>query len=333
MRKPFAFVAALAAVLAGYSPAAKSQPLPDQPAPFGFKRDARGRLLQTHFDLRRRYMTGVHWAGTYEAEPDDGFASSTAIEFGGQYELYRERKSRRSRFRYLEGRLELQDLEIDALLFEYARGRRARDPVLWITTFIGEPRRYDLTLDLSPGVMLGRLWTGPINDEQLFALDIGHVHLDWEIVHGPNLEDYFALRVATGVGLRFFAGETAEAYLYPEVGARSSWLIGERGLMQWSVDARLRLAHEPRTSVTWYEARVASPFERVVLAISDQPVSIYAQPSLHYLDLPGGGRVDMRVDAGVRLSLFVPPRDPEDQCPDEAEDIDYDRDEDGCPDY
>lgn len=308
---------------------ASGQDTPAAPTPMGYKRDERGRLMQTHFDLRRRYMAGVHWAGTLG---EDDFASATALEMGGSYEIYQERKSRRSKLRYLEGRLEIQDLEIDALAFEYSTGRRSREPVFWITTFVGPPRRFDVALDIAPGLMLGRFWVGDLEERRMMLADIGAVHLDWEVAHGPNLEDYITVRVATGMGLRTFpSSEGAAAYLYPELAVRAAWLMGDRGLTQLGFDGRLRTAWEPSSEVSWFEGRAAVGLERIVVAISDQPIALFVQPGVKWIDAPGADVLEARVDAGVRLSLFTPPRDPEDQCPDAAEDFDYVEDDDGCP--
>lgn len=321
--------------LAIASPADSQEPPSyEQAQPTGYKRDDAGRLMQTHFDLRRRYMAGVHWAGGVDAA-DGELTSATALEVGGAFELYQERKSRRTKFRYLEGRLQIQDLEIDTLLFDYSVGRRSAEPVFWITTFIGEPRRFDVAIDIAPGVMLGRFWVGPLDGRRMLLADIGDVHLDWELAHGPNLEDYLAVRVATGAGLRTFTGEDSgggvAGYLYPEVGVRAAWLMGDRGLTQLGFDGRLRAAWEPASEVRWFESRAAIGLERILIAVSDQPVALFIQPGLKWINAPGGEELEARVDVGVRLSLFAPPRDPDDQCPDAVEDFDYVDDEDGCP--
>jgi len=72
--------------------------------------------------------------------------------------------------------------------------------------------------------------------------------------------------------------------------------------------------------------------ERILLAITDQPIALFIEPAVHYVEVPFDAlrRADVRVTAGGRLSFFVPPRDPDDQCPNEAEDYDGYQDSDGC---
>lgn len=318
---------------------AQTPPTPTPPAfddtPFGFKRDERGRLLQTHFDLRRRYFASVQWLGSMDLTEDPlKLRSSTLLEVGGVYESYSEYKSRRNRFRYLEASLELDELEAHGLLLAYDRGRRSADPQIWITTFFGEPKRYDIAVDLGPGLIMGRFWVGPVEGREMGLVDIAQGHLNWEIFHGLSLEDYVLVRIGAGLGLRFYtAGGDAALYVYPELAARWAWLMGERGLTQLGIDARARLAHEPNSGLTWYEGEATIGLERILIAISDQPLAIYAEPGLHVLELGGRERLDARIGVGLRLSLFVPPREPDDLCPGEVEDFDGFQDQDGCPDY
>lgn len=303
-------------------------------APFGFKRDERGRLFQTHFDLRRRYFLGVGDVGFVDALEDvTAVSQSVYFEVGGSYEEYDGYRTRRNRFRFLEGTLQLTPLEIEGLLFQYDRGRQTIYPTLWITTFVGEPRRYDINLDVGPGVILGRFWYGPIGSRQMGYVDVAAGHLNWEMFQTANLEDYFLVRLGAGLGVRFFGDDAAaDVYLYPELGVEWAWLMGQRGLTELRLQGTARLAHEPVNDATWYEMRGAVALERILLAITDQPIALFIEPSAHYIEVPFDEerRADVRVMAGGRLSFFVPAREPDDRCPNEAEDYDGFQDSDGC---
>jgi hypothetical protein len=281
-------------------------------APYGYKRDIRGRAFQTHFDLRSRMLLGVYYTGTGLL---DEFGSGLTVDTRSSYESWDGSSKKRHRFRFIEGQISLMPVEAQATLFEYESGSTGDEPAFWITTLVGEPRRYDVRLSLGGGLTLGRLDSrryaveGSEEVKRQTFIDLAEGRLHWELLQGTFLEDYLMLRVGGGMGTRTFQNEDAGGlYFYPEVGIRSAALIGARGLLQWQLDVRARQAWE-LGGASWRQVTGTTSLEWVVLAVSDQPISLFVQPELHALDMPDEDirQLDMRVMGGLRLSLFTPP--------------------------
>lgn len=303
------------------------------PSRYGFDRDERGRVYQTYFDLRSRWWLGV--AGTLDPGwlDDRSFSTGARLETGVVIEDYDEYDRRRNRHRFLVGSVLIDPLEVDASLWQYSRGRNEEVPSVWVTTFIGEPKRFDIDIHLGPGVELGRFNYYAIEGDHHALTDIVHGVLNWEMLQSSTMETLVALRVGGGVGIRWEqASETPYFYYYPEVALDWHWVIDDRGLTELRLGASGRIADEPATSGLWKQVKAGMSFERVVLAINDQPISLYVEPHVRWTDMGPAGteQTDLRMHAGARVSLFSPPRMPDDLCPNEAEDLDGFNDHDGC---
>ena len=102
-------------------------------------------------------------------------------------------------------------------------------------------------------------------------------------------------------------------FLYPMAGFEAGWLMGRRGLTQLRLqgDARLGWDMESGGASAWREARASLSLERVVLAVTDQPVSLYAQASSRLVHMPTAGLRtfgEAQLNVGLRLSFLVPAR-------------------------
>lgn len=274
-------------------------------APYGYKRDRKGRPAQTHFNLRDRLIVGVQYAGIQK----DGMRNTLNVELRSTVEIFNRYTQRRHRFRFLEGELTLAPFEARVTAFEYDYGRRGNEPLFWLTTLVGEPKRYDVYLNVGAGLTLGRLEHRRYEGERQTFVDFFEGRLNWEVVQGLALEDYFMFRIGGGMGTRSWSDESAgPLYVYPEVGFKAAWLMGERGLWQLSADGRARSAYELETGETWLSASVSGSVEWLLVAISDQPVSIFVKPELNYMAFNNrSAEGEVRALAGIRLSLFVPP--------------------------
>lgn len=277
-------------------------------APYGYKRDERNRLYQTHFSLRDRFFLGVgDMLGTTLAF-DESLTQGVRLEMGASVESFDRYDVRRHRFRFLEGSVLVAPLEIEGLLFAYDKGRISNHPDFWITTFIGEPRRFDINLDIGPGFHFGRLWLGDVEDVQNAFIDLGQVHLNWELLQSATLEDYLYVRAGGGVGLRAIEGRAdVEVYLYPEAAIGGALRLGDRGLWEFGTEVRFRYGAEFDSGEDWLELRGSASVERILVAINDQPISLFVEPSVHILDLEASERAAFQTLLGVRMSFFVPP--------------------------
>lgn len=292
-------------------------------APYGYKRDWRGRIFQRYFDLRSRTLIGVGYTGFLA---DDTFSNSLSLETRSTYEHYSTHRGRRHRFNFLEGKILLDPLRINAKLFEYTMGRSGREPLLYITEFFGKPSRHDIYMNVGWGVTLLNfdyramerdIEPAPADgmprasvENQKF-LDILQFKLQWDVMQGAALEDYVGLQLGGGLGSRLRGDEAA--YVYPEIGVRGAWLASPRGLVELSTQGTLRYAVEPTTDTTWIRATAQASAEWVFLSVSDQPISLYVTPQADWLEYQGGGESlrELRVTSGIRFSLFTPaPEDP-----------------------
>lgn len=278
----------------------------------GYRRDELGRVFQTSFDLRRRLYLGVHDMLRFDQpEGFDTLEQSLVLEMGSVVDYYDPRTRRRHRHRFLEAQLMLNPFEIEAELYSYDRSRATEAPAFWITTFIGTPRRFDVPIQLGAGYSIARLHYQRTEAGDLMLLDMVDGRLNWELYQGPSIENYLLISTGGGVGIRDMGGlGTPVFYLYPELGVKGSWILDRRGLSLLELDGRVKWGFEPETSDQWTMGTAALSLERIVIAVSDQPISIFLKPHVRYgeVEVAGLGGVDYRLLAGLRLSLLSPPR-------------------------
>lgn len=280
--------------------------------PYGYQRDELHRSLQTHFDLRSRLLLGVHYQGSLDLDGDQPWKNTLTVETRSTYEHWSAYDKRRHRFRFIEGELSLAPFRAEGTIFEYDYGRTSDEPLLFIGTMIGPPKRYDIHLGLGLGTTIGRLDYRTLAGTRQVFIDMLEGRVNWEVLQGLALEDYLMLRIGAGIGTRRYSDQdTGPLYLYPEASVKSAWLIGERGLGQVLFDASARYGWESSSGVTWTSANVKASGEWVAITISDQPLSVFVQPELEYMKLKDGDAIlsgrELRLMAGLRLSLFVPP--------------------------
>ena len=284
--------------------------------PYGYKRDERNRAFQTYFDLNSRLLLGVYYTGVMR----DEFVNGLGVELAATTETYNSYRQRRDRFRYLEGELVLAPFEARVTVFDYENGRTSKAPLLHITEFFGEPSRHDIYMNLGMGLRLLEIDYRTYQDgvERSF-IDFASTRVQWEFLQGPLAEDYFQFTLGGGLGTRRYTDVNAsEIYAYPELGFKGKWLASPRGLVQLGIEGNIRRPYEPASDTSWIDASVSGRAEWVALSISDQPLSFFVEPTLDYINLPAEEfeQSELRVLAGLRLSLFTPP--PEDPNSDDG---------------
>lgn len=292
--------------------------VPGKPdAPHGWMRDDRGRVFQVNFDLTRRLYLGGGWAPQARLdEPVDRARSS--IDFGlFIFETTSEDVRTRHRLRVVEGDVHLAPFSADVVLFHYDMSHRFLDPLLRITTFMGTPRRHDLTLDVGIWSQAGHVEVhhAPMSkggDSTLWKLGVGQVTLDlWQ---SAQLDSYARLR--TGMGWERLYTESI-GDLSAVTGASAfeiGWIPDDRGFH----NLKLELQHEvpryfqphPKTGRYGNRMRARFEYEAIALAINDQPISIVVgAQSERRDDLPDSTNTWAFVaDIGARFSLWAPPR-------------------------
>ena len=281
-------------------------------APPGYTKDEEGRIFQTSFDLRRRYHLGVYdMLRIYEDQDFRWDRHSLLVQVGGTHETSSLDGARRHRRRFLEGRLSLAPFEIDALLYGYDFGRSSDQAPLWLTTFIGQPRRFDIPIAIGAGYSMGRLHYRRSDVGDLMLLDMGEVHLNWEFFQGPGLENHLYFTTGIGFGLIHLEGTgRVDLYAAPEVGLRAAWTLTENGLTQLAMEGRMQWAWTMESSRHWQMGSLRASAEWSPLAINDQPLTLFLAPELRYSQIPVAELegLEVRGILGLRLNLFVPPR-------------------------
>jgi hypothetical protein len=287
-------------------------------APWGWTRDERGRVFQINFDLRRRLYFGVGYAPQKLIDNlgDPLQNKRSSLDFGLLvFDILSDGKTpTRHRFRLLEGNVRVEPFSAEVVVAHYDLSRRFFDPLLRITTFVGEPRRHDLHLDLGLWTEVGGLeiHPTPTGHSSIWKHATGMITLDlWQ---SAKLDSFMRLR--TGVGL--------EGQHTDETGYRSA--IVPASALELDVVAdpagfhnlRFELVHElPRYLVPIrndqklaqrMKARVQ--YEAIVLAINDQPLTLKLAAGGEKRDDIMGvpNRWAFVMDAGLRFSLWAPPR-------------------------
>jgi hypothetical protein len=285
-------------------------------APYGWMRDERQRVFQVNFDLKRRMYFGV--AYTPQKFLENPLASTrTSIDFGlliFDVKSGTEQAPTMHRFRLFEGQVHMAPFSSELVMVHYDMSHHFVDPLLRITTFVGEPARHDLGLDLGMWNEAGGLETHPTpyGYSQLWRHATAQITLDlWQ---SHDLDSY--LRVRTGLGLE---GQHDDVNGYRSAIAYSSALELDTVLdKQGFHNLRFEFVHElPR----YFEPTATTPlqtqrffaraqYETVLLAINDQPLTFkLAAGGEKRDDLPGVPNTwAFVVDAGLRFSLWAPPR-------------------------
>jgi hypothetical protein len=188
------------------------------------------------------------------------------------------------------------------------------DPLLRITTFVGEPARHDLVLDLGMWSEVGslELHKTPMGNSQLWRHATAQVTLDlWQ---SANLDSF--ARIRTGVGLE---GQRDDVNGYRSAVTESSafdldWVLDPNGFH----NVRFELLHElPRyftptatTPKLVQRFKANLQYEAIILAINDQPLTLkLAAGGEKRDDLPGvPDKWAFVFETGLRFSLWAPPR-------------------------
>jgi len=295
--------------------------IPGRPdAPHGWTRDDRGRVFQINFDLKRRMYLGGSYA---PARTPSALAATTRSSadfglfifehFGG------EKHPNRHRVRLVEGEVFLDPFAAEIVLAHYDVSRRFIDPLLRITTFFGTPSRHDLHLNLGLWAEAGHFEAhhNGDGDTNLWRFATGQATLDlWQ---SPRLDSFARIRSGIGVErLYTHAGDYADGTaITPSSAFELDWVLDKRGFHNLRAEVSYETPQyvEPRPDVGSSAVRMRARlrYETILVAINDQPLSLRLDAgSEKRNDIPGVPYDWALVaNAGLRFSLWAPPRPPE----------------------
>jgi hypothetical protein len=284
-------------------------------APWGWTRDERGRVFQVNFDLHNRIFFGIGYTPQKVLEnPLD--SKRTSIDFGLlSFDI--KNGPTRHRLRFVQGSIHMEPFSAEMVLAHYDVSHRFTDPLLRITTFVGEPSRHDLRLNLGMWDEVGglELHQTKAGYTELYKHAAAAVTLDlWQ---SANLDSYARLR--TGLGLE---GQRDDANGYHSaLTATSAFELDTVLDNEGFHNVRFELVHElPHYFANFGQGETTDHFaqrmhaklqyEAIILAINDQPVSLNVAVSGEKRnDIPGiSDQWAFIGDVGLRFNLWAPPR-------------------------
>ncbi len=289
----------------------------------GFYRDRQGRVMQVSFDFGRRLWLGVGYAPRLRASGTTEIAPA-AFDFGAAFDALSEDGRTRHRFHVLDGQVRLHGFGLDVTGIRYDMSHRYQHPLLRITTFVGDPERHDLYLNIGVYGEALHFETTPRGVDGEQALTFGTVQATLDLWQSADLRSYVRVRTGPGVEMRIGPwGETTRFVGFaPQAVLEGNLMLGRRALQQLGFRARACLLRTvdlvPGPIPGGYFADAEAVYEAILLAINDQPVSfrIAAQggvrgdaldrsaPTVSSVVTPGW---EWKGTAGFRMSFLSPP--------------------------
>lgn len=305
-------------------PAVVAAPPKDEAAagdvPWGFYRDRHGRVMQVSFDFGRRLWLGVGYAPR-RTPAGDTEISPAAFDFGVTYDKLSGDGRTRERYTVLDGQVRLHSFGLDVTGFRYDLSHRYQRPLLRITTFVREPARHDLYLNIGLFAETLHFEVAPrgIAGEQ--SLTLGTLQATLDLWQSEDLRSYVRLRAGPGVEVRFgpWGDQSRLVGMLPQVTLEGNVILGQRAMQRLN----FRLRGEWLRSATWqpeplpgdWTATVDAAYEAILLAINDQPVSLRLAGSAYLRDdaqqivagIPTSRVWGWTGTAGIRMAFFSPP--------------------------
>lgn len=303
----FLLILILGAVV--YVPPVHATPDPGYNAPDGYMRDKNGRLFQVTFDMRKRFYIGSHWAPVFNQSDMD--LQRVGFDFGFRTYNYRSYRNKRHRIKLLEGNVSMAPVDFNILLFGYDLGIDRKEPAVWLTTFIGKPRRWDFGADIGWGMRLLRMDYHPMLSDNYIDLENVNFYVAWELHHAKRLANYvrFAIGPAYGQLLTGKEGESARHSIYPKASLEAEFQVGKTGRhhIGFELTGEARPYFDEIRTI-YYRGLGRAFYEAVVLAVNDQPISLYLEGKAQYReDIPDAPEEwEYRGMAGLRFSFWAP---------------------------
>ncbi|MFO0596493.1 MAG: hypothetical protein U0228_14345 [Myxococcaceae bacterium] len=279
-------------------------------APPGWYRDERGRVMQVNFDLHRRFLFGGAWA-PYGRLDGVGFVPGRArVELGGEATVLSEDGRLMHRFHWLEatGWLggDLLNARFEASVLRYDTTSRSQRAPLWVTTFIGQPHRFDVPLRIGWAAEAGRFEALGGRTFVTFAEADATVEL-WS---SDDLDSYLRLRL--GPALEYDI-EGKGAYLRPAVALEGDFTLDRDGFHHVTASVTgEKLFFEPADPgrvVSPNRLRIKAGYELILFAINDYPLTLVVDGRATYRDdVPLLRGWEFQGNAGLRFSLWAPAR-------------------------
>ena len=294
-------------------------------SPVGWARDDKGRVYQISFDLLRRVYIGAGWLPTFDVSNERNLISRSYLDFGIHASFYDSYEKSRHDLKVLDSNLRLPDLESRLLLIGYDYHVRRDLPLLWITTFFGTPKRYDLMMDMGWGFRLLNTLISPQGNNEIQgaawkendAVDIewAEAHLGVDLWQSSDLYSHFRLELG-GMAGTLWDDQMAtggSSYIAPDAALKMRFGLDAQGLhyltsdLMWSMPYFVDGAFVDEIT---HKLSALLAYEWIPLAIVDQPISLRFGTGVDYReDLSSQtGIWEVNLLLGARFSLWAPAR-------------------------
>jgi hypothetical protein len=283
-------------------------------APPGWARNERGQVFQVTFDLLQRLYVGSSWQPTFDLSGREQVFGRSVLDMGGIGSWYNPFEQARHEIRFLEGSLRLSDLEARGMLMSYDMTVRREVPWLWVTTFFGEPKRYDLSpMDLGWGMRLLHFTVAPRRYADVRDFEWGEFHINWTMWASRDLYDQVRLELGGNAGTAWDdrLAYKSSTYVGPTAALRARFSLGQSGLHLLTFDADAAMpfyAQGVFRQRNTFRMTSTVAYEVIPLALADQPLSLRFAASADYReDLSSGDGIwETTISIGGRFSLWAP---------------------------
>jgi len=277
-------------------------------APPGWYRDERGRVMQVNFDLGRRVYFGGSWSPFYRPDGAGAWGRGRP-EVGVSITWMGDGGRQQHRLHFVEGAAWLgksDDLRFELSSARYDSSVRRNQPPLWLTTFVGKPRRFDLDLNVTWAAELARF-------EALGGrtfLGVAEADVAVDLWHSVDPDSF--VRVRAGPALELDLVEKA-AYFRPAVALEADLTLDRDGfhhLVASALGEKLfwapAVADRPGSP---QRLKLRAGYEVILLALNDYPLTLVLDARATWRDdVPTLKGWEFQANAGLRFSLWAPAR-------------------------
>ena len=293
--------------------------------PPGYERGGTGRAYQVKFDLLNRIYLGASWVPTFQLtqesllNPADMFGRGQA-EMGIQISYLSYKGRSRHDIHILEGSATFADLELRGQLFSYDYQHLHTRPALYLTSFFGKPRLYEVAPPLGWGFRVLRVNDRPPAFRDTLDMEFAEVHAAWNPWQSKDLYNHFRIEAGVDVG-KFWQDRndvaqglgTGSSYAGFGAEAKLRVVADDSGLHNIHLDFAYRhptYLDGPKAGSGANDFTLKGAYEGIFVAINDQPLSFRATAEVASREDPFTGvrNLEVRTTVGLRFSFWAPPR-------------------------
>jgi hypothetical protein len=232
-------------------------------------------------------------------------------DLGLQVDVHSDDEKTLYRWHVLDSQFYLGTPTYDATLLRLDWSTARARPILFLTTFIGQPRRYDLNLDIGAwfeAVHLEYLRRGAETES---FLTLGSANITTDIWHSKDMASFVRARAGAGGELDTTRHFTS---LKPEVAVEGDFTLDRDGFhhVHFQAEGEKLLFDQvvAGRNADPQRLHLSGGYEVILFAVNDQPVTLVLDAKGTYRDdfVTVGPGWEWSAEAGLRFSLWAPAR-------------------------